>query len=128
MSSVKSFALCILILVIVAGSSAARAQCTAPSFSPDFTNNQSCLTLTGINYDVLPPQLTRASIAPVSAAPSGSHDRPAAYSQMSSYWAGSAWYDTQQPVAGAFSTTFTFQLSGTTNGKCRRFCVPDSKF
>jgi uncharacterized repeat protein (TIGR01451 family) len=28
------------------------------------------------------------------------------------YTAGSAWYNTQQPVAGAFSTTFTFQLSG----------------
>ena len=28
------------------------------------------------------------------------------------FWAGSAWYNTQQPVAGAFSTTFTFQLSG----------------
>jgi hypothetical protein len=29
-------------------------------------------------------------------------------------WAASAWYTTQQPVSGAFSTTFTFQLSGTT--------------
>jgi hypothetical protein len=30
------------------------------------------------------------------------------------YWAGSAWYKTQQPVAGAFSTTFTFELTETT--------------
>ena len=29
--------------------------------------------------------------------------------------AGSAWYNTQQPVAGAFSTTFTFQLTGIGN-------------
>lgn len=28
------------------------------------------------------------------------------------FTAGSAWYNTLQPVAGAFSTTFTFQLSG----------------
>jgi hypothetical protein len=32
------------------------------------------------------------------------------------YWAGSAWYNTQQPVAGGFSTSFMFQLSGTTPG------------
>ncbi len=30
--------------------------------------------------------------------------------------AGSAWYTTQQPVASAFSTTFTFQLSGSSTG------------
>lgn len=29
--------------------------------------------------------------------------------------AGSAWFTTLQPVAGTFSTTFTFQLSGSTN-------------
>ncbi len=114
MSSVKSFALCILILVIVAGSSAARAQCTAPSFSPDFTNNQSCLTLTGINYDVSSATYP-GFYAPVQPPPPGVTTilrlTPNQY-----YWAGSAWYDTQQPVAGAFSTTFTFQLSGTTNG------------
>jgi hypothetical protein len=31
------------------------------------------------------------------------------------YQDGSAWFNTAQPVAGAFSTTFTFQLSGSTN-------------
>ncbi len=30
--------------------------------------------------------------------------------------AGSAWYNTPQPVAGAFSSTFTFQLTDTTPG------------
>jgi hypothetical protein len=34
---------------------------------------------------------------------------PAVWSQD-----GSAWFNTPQPVAGAFSTTFTFQLSGST--------------
>ena len=29
--------------------------------------------------------------------------------------AGSAWYSTEQTIADAFSTTFTFQLSGATN-------------
>ncbi|MGO9601798.1 MAG: L-type lectin-domain containing protein [Candidatus Binataceae bacterium] len=32
------------------------------------------------------------------------------------YWAGSAWYNTPQPVAGAFSTTFTFELSNPSAG------------
>ena len=31
----------------------------------------------------------------------------------SNFTSGSAWYNTQQAVSGAFSTTFTFQLSGT---------------
>jgi hypothetical protein len=31
------------------------------------------------------------------------------------YQDGSAWFNIAQPVAGAFSTTFTFQLSGSTN-------------
>ncbi|MGA7515234.1 MAG: L-type lectin-domain containing protein, partial [Candidatus Sulfotelmatobacter sp.] len=32
------------------------------------------------------------------------------------FTAGSAWYNTPQPVSGAFSTTFTFQLSGGNTG------------
>jgi len=113
MSSVKSFALCILILVIVAGSSAARAQCTAPSFSPDFTNNQSCLTLTGINYST--PSTTYPGFYPPVSPPPQGVATVLRLTPNDFFWAGSAWYNTQQPVSGAFSTTFTFQLSGTTS-------------
>jgi legume-like lectin family protein len=37
--------------------------------------------------------------------------------------AGSAWFNTQQPVGAAFSTTFTFQLSGANT--MQNGCVPD---
>ena len=98
-------------LVLFAGSTAAWAQTetcysSTPSYSPDFTSNQGCLTLnnngdTGYPgfYPVVPP------------APPGVNT-VLRLTPNATFTAGSAWYNTQQPVAGAFSTTFTFQLSG----------------
>ena len=92
----------IVMLILIVGSSASWAQCpTSPNYTPDFSNNQSCLTLNGnspgypgfygaINGNTIVLRLT----------------------PNSTFEDGSAWYGTQQPVSGAFSTTFTFQLSG----------------
>ena len=102
----------IVVLVIVAGSSAASAQScpTSPKYLPDFTSNQNCLTLNGIDYD------TPSTNTPVSTRQFRLRLRESRLCcgllQISRHWTGSAWYNTQQPVSGPFSTTFTFQLSG----------------
>src|ERR1039458_2922350 len=114
---------CTVLMMFVAGSTAASAQSgcpTSPNYSPDFSNvsNQACLTLNGTNngtlitappgppgfYPVVTPPTPPPVVATV-----------LRLTPNQAYWAGSAWYKTQQPVAGAFSTTFTFQLSGSTN-------------
>jgi hypothetical protein len=90
-------------LIVVTGSTIAWAQnCpTAPNYLPDFSSNQTCLTLNGTTpgypgfYTAVSGKGTVLRITP-----------------NSTFTAGSAWFNTQQPVAGAFSTTFTFQLSG----------------
>src|SRR5208337_3987360 len=98
-----------LSLAVVAGSTVALAQScpTSPNYLPDFSSNQSCLTLTnngaGSGYPGFYPAVQGGTTA-LRLTPS------------QFYWAGSAFYNAQQPVAGAFSTTFTFQLTGTTQG------------
>ena len=79
-------------LTLLAGSAAARAQsCSgSPSYSPDFSSNQSCLALNG-NASV---QGSLLQIVPASMGQ-----------------AGSVWYTAAQPVGSPFSTTFTFQLT-----------------
>lgn len=92
----------IVTLVLVVGSTTSWAQCpSSPNYSPDFSTNQSCLTLTGTTpgypgfYTAVNGNTIALRLTP-----------------NSTFTAGSAWYNTQQPVSGAFSTTFTFQLSG----------------
>jgi len=83
------------------------AQCpTSPNYHPDFTLNQTCLTLNGelgnsptITFPTFP--VTSGTVLRLT--PNVSNT------------AASAWYTTQQPVSGAFTTTFSFQLSGTTS-------------
>lgn len=77
-------------------------QCpSSPNFSPDFSANQSCLSLNGNTpgypgfYPAQSGNTTVLRLTP-----------------NSTFTAGSAWYSTPQPVSGAFSTTFTFQLYG----------------
>jgi hypothetical protein len=90
-------------LAVVTGSTTASAQnCpTVPNYIPDFGSNQTCLKLNGTSpgypgfYTAVSGTGTVLRITP-----------------NSTFTAGSAWFSTQQPVAGAFSTTFTFQLSG----------------
>lgn len=90
------------ILMLVMGSSISWAQCpSSPNFSPDFSTNQSCLTLNGNTtgypgfYQAVNGNTTVLRLTP-----------------NAGDVASSAWYTSQQPVSGAFSTTFTFQLSG----------------
>src|SRR5271170_1290524 len=94
-------------VAVVAGSSAAWAQTcpTSPNYTQDFSSNQTCLTLNGTNPGY-PGFYTAVS-------GTGTVLR---LTQNTTFTAGSAWYTTQQPVSGAFSTTFTFQLSGGNNG------------
>jgi uncharacterized repeat protein (TIGR01451 family) len=98
-------------VLAIAGSSAAFGQncSSAPNYSPDFSSNQGCLTLNGINY-ATPSTGYPSFQAPIAPAPPNVSSvlqlTPAA-----SYWAGSAWYQTPQPVANPFTTTFTFQLN-----------------
>ncbi len=96
-------------LIVIAGSTAARAQnCAAsPSYSPDFTSNQSCLSLLGNGTSSSP---TVASFQPGSGSSVLLQITPASSQQR-----GYAWYTTPQPVDESFSTTFTFQLSGASN-------------
>jgi hypothetical protein len=93
-------------LMAFGGSKAAWAQCPAsPNYSPDFTSNQNCLTLNGTNagypgfFPAVPPPppgvTTVLRVTPNQTAT-----------------AGSAWFNSQQPVSGVFSTTFMFQITG----------------
>ena len=93
----------IAVLVVVAGSTTAWAQScpTSPNYNPDFSSNQTCMTLNG----------TTSGYPGFYTAVSGS-GIVLRLTPNSTFTAGSAWFNTQQPVSGAFSTTFTFQLSG----------------
>jgi hypothetical protein len=97
-------------LAVVAGVSGltqAWAACPAsPSYSPDFTANQSCLSLNGVTGSpsfVLPqtPEPNVANVLRLTANQGG--------------WATSAWYQTPQPVTNGFSTTFSFQLGNSSS-------------
>jgi hypothetical protein len=92
---------------VVGGSTKAWAQCPIPSpnYVPDFSNtaNQACLALNGT-----PPN---SGYPGFYTAVSGS-GVVLRLTPNSTETSGSGWFSTQQPVSGAFSTTFTFQLSG----------------
>ncbi len=98
------------VLSMIIGCSLASAQgCPAsPGYSPDFTTNQSCLTLNGINsaYSGSP------SFAPP-ATPQSSVSNVLRLTANQGGWATSAWYQAPQPVANGFTTTFAFQLGST---------------
>jgi uncharacterized repeat protein (TIGR01451 family) len=89
----------IAILIVAALSTNAVGQnCpTSPSYAPDFSTNQNCLTVN--NSAILVPgdstalQLTNSSGSQV----------------------GSAWYNTPQSITNGFSTTFQFQFTNPSN-------------
>src|SRR3954451_13900906 len=92
-------------LSITSGLTLASAQCpTSPSFSPDFTANQTCLSLNGTTGS---PSFT----APATPQPSISKVLRLTANQGG--WATSAWYSSPQVVTNGFSTTFSFQLGST---------------
>ncbi|HXM64701.1 MAG TPA: L-type lectin-domain containing protein [Terriglobales bacterium] len=91
-------------VAVVVGSSAAWAQTcpTSPNYTPDFSSNQTCVTLNG----------TTTGYPGFYTAVSGS-GTVLRLTPNSTDTAGSAWFNAQQPVGtGTFSTTFTFQLTG----------------
>jgi uncharacterized repeat protein (TIGR01451 family) len=106
---------CTVLMMFVAGSTVAWAQCpTSPNYSPDFTGASSpaCLTLNNNGdigypgfYTVVNPPTPPPVVKTVLRLTPNAIDT-----------AGSAWYNTQQPVVGAFSTTFTFELSNPSAG------------
>jgi hypothetical protein len=101
----------IMALVIVAGSLAASAQsCPSSPKYPDFTSGQNCLTLNGINYDT--PSAIFPGFYPAVPTPPPGVSTVLRLTPSDLAWAGTAWYNTPQPVSGPFSTKFTFQLSG----------------
>jgi hypothetical protein len=101
----------IVMLTIVACIPAASAQSCPPSpnYRPDFSSSQNCLTLNGINYTT--PSTTYPGFYPAVQPPPVGVTNVLRLTPNDLAWAGSAWYNVQQPVSGPFSTTFTFQLS-----------------
>ena len=112
-------------LVGIAGSTVAWADelppCPAsPNYSPDFSNvsnNQACLTLTNggeandVGYpNFFSPASPSGTVNPALPAPANV-STVLRLTPNATFTSGSAWFTTQQPVAGPFSTTFTFQMS-----------------
>lgn len=89
-------------LAMVGGSTAAWAACpdASPNFTPDFTSGPNCLALN-------PTQGTTPQFV-ATGEPSHTLLRLTTDTQSQ---VGSAWFNTQQPVAGGFSTTFRFQFT-----------------
>ncbi len=114
----------IVVLVIVAGSSAASAQScpSSPKYLPDFTSNQTCLTPNGMNYDT--PSTLYPGFYPAVPTPPPGVTTVLRLTPNQQAWTGSAWYNTQQPVSGPFSTTFTFRLTGANGTSCGDFPCP----
>jgi len=118
----------IAVLAVLFGGAAAWGQCpastTSPNYTPDFSSvpNQSCLTLnTPSMANPYPGFYAPAySVSPPPNTPNPAQPAPANVTTVlrltpnSGGQAGSAFFTAQQSVAGAFSTTFTFQLSATT--------------
>jgi len=99
-----------IVVLGIAGTSTAFGQCpTSPNYSPDFSSNQSCLTLNGVNY-ATPSNAFPSFQSPIAPAPP-SVSSVLRLTPSAPYWAGSALYQTPQPVANPFTTTFTFQLN-----------------
>ncbi len=109
-------------VLVITGGTTAWAQCpSSPSYTPDFSNpnTQTCLTLTGTpamsgypGFFAPASTLIQPNGTPNPAQPAPGVATVLRLTPNSTFTSGSAWYNTQQPVSGTFSTTFTFQLSG----------------
>ena len=102
----------IMLLVVVAAVPSAWAQNCPPSpkYLPDFTSNQNCMILNGIDLDT--PSPAYPGFYPAVPPPPPGVSTVLRLTPNQQAWSGTAWYTVQQPVSGAFSTTFTFQLTG----------------
>ena len=117
----------VIIAMFVGVSSAGFAQtCTSttPNYSPDFTSNQNCLTLNGINYATVSTAYPSFQ-SPIPPAPPNVSN-VLQLTPASNYWAGSAWFQTPQPVSNSFSTTFTFQLNPASGADGIAFVIQNS--
>lgn len=96
---------------------------TSPSFSPDFSSNENCLypngTPVGSGYPGFyppAPTLTQPPGTPNPAEPVPPNTSIVLrLTPNSTFTSGSAWFANTQPVTGPFSTSFMFQLSGTSD-------------
>ena len=98
-------------LTFIGGLTLASAQCpnTSPNFAPDFSaaGAASCFQLNPTSGSNLPSitntaTLSTATVLQLTPSVTG--------------LAASAWYTNPQPVAGGFTTTFSFQIGGTNTG------------
>jgi uncharacterized repeat protein (TIGR01451 family) len=108
------FTIALLAGLVMAGSTGAWAQCPAsPAFTPDFSNNQTCLTLNGSAAFGAPASTLEQppSSNPPQAPPPGVNT-VLRLTPNRIFVAGSAWWNVPFPVNQHFSTTFTFQMSG----------------
>ena len=81
-----------------------------PSYSPDFSANENCLTPNGSSAGY--PSFQSPAPPPASGVPANV-SKVLRLTPNRTFWAGSAWYENPQPVGGNWSTTFSFQLSDT---------------
>jgi hypothetical protein len=117
----------VIVAMLIGGSSAVFAQtCTSttPNYSPDFTSNQGCLRLNGINY-ATPSTEYPSFQSPIATAPA-TVSTVLRLTPPSTYWAGSAWFQTPQPVSSSFTTTFTFQLNPASGADGIAFVIQNS--
>jgi Bacterial lectin/Abnormal spindle-like microcephaly-assoc'd, ASPM-SPD-2-Hydin len=117
----------VIVGMLVGGSSAVFAQActsTTPNYSPDFTSNQDCLMLNGINYANSSTEYPSFQ-SPIATAPP-TVSTVLRLTPASTYWAGSAWFQTPQPVSGSFTTTFTFQLNPASGADGIAFVIQNS--
>jgi uncharacterized repeat protein (TIGR01451 family) len=113
-----------VVLVITGGTVAWAQSCpTSPNYSPDFSSNQSCLTLNGIMYGTSSPAYPSFQ-SPI--VPSTGVSNVLRLTPSSNYWAGSAWFQTPQPVSNPFTTTFTFQLNPASGADGIAFVIQNS--
>ena len=83
---------------------------TSPAFTPDFSSNQSCMALNGIEVNT--PSTLYPGFYPAVPPPPPGVTTVLRLTPNQTDWAGSGWFNTAQPVSGGFVTTFQFQLSG----------------
>ncbi|HUA16264.1 MAG TPA: hypothetical protein VMG31_13290 [Verrucomicrobiae bacterium] len=111
----------VLLTLVAVGSTAFGQNCpTSPNYSPDFSSNQSCLTLNGTPVNSGYPgffgpasTLTQPQGTPNPAQPAPSGvNTVLRLTPNAAYYTGSAWFNTPLPVGSSFTTSFTFQLSG----------------
>jgi uncharacterized repeat protein (TIGR01451 family) len=118
-----------LLALALAGSLNATAQtacnATVPDYSPDFSLNQACLTRNGTPTNSGYPGFyapATPSGEPTGTPNPAAQPAPSGVSNVlrltpnSTFTTGSAWFNTVQPVGSSFTTTFTFQLSGSVPG------------